>query len=92
MYRTNLLVVSMLFLMIFMMGMSCEDSLDAKRNIESYYYPVDALEAPLVYEYQAVNSEELPPEYWYHKTVETDTAYYFTGTYYDGQFIGDWEF
>ena len=31
-------------------------------------------------------NDSLSPEYWYYKTLNTDTATYLTGTYYDGQF------
>ena len=39
-----------------------------------------------VYEFASVNNDSLAPEYWYYKTLKTDTATYLTGTYYDSQF------
>ena len=76
------------FLLLFIIALQgCDPDAKDTTDISPFYFPVEKLKQGMVYEYQAVNSEELPPEYWYHKTVETDTAYYFTGTYYDEQFI-----
>ncbi|MFT5262782.1 MAG: hypothetical protein ACI8YQ_001520 [Polaribacter sp.] len=53
-------------------------------DISDFYYPADRLtEHGLVYEYHAVNNDSLPPEYWYFRSLQTDTALYLTGTYYD---------
>ncbi|MEM9820261.1 MAG: hypothetical protein AAF985_04290 [Bacteroidota bacterium] len=66
--------------------MTCRDK-DGFRNIRAYYFPVDALENGMVYEYESVNNDSLPIEYWYYRTQKTDTATYFTANYYDQQFI-----
>ncbi len=65
--------------------LSCteEDRID----IRDYYYPVEQLEEGLVYEYRAVNNDSLGPSYWYFKSVSTDTALYFTGNYYEADFV-----
>ncbi len=65
--------------------MGCGDGQNL--NIREYYFPTEELkEIPLVYEYQPVNNDTLGSEYWYFQTVQTDTAIYFTGNYYDRNF------
>jgi hypothetical protein len=55
--------------------------------IKDYYYPAERLTKDgLVYEYRALNNDTLPPEYWYFRSILTDTALYLTGTYYDQYF------
>ena len=49
------------------------------KNIREFYYPIEALKNPMVYEYQPINNDTLGAEYWYFQTHETDTAIYFTG-------------
>ncbi len=77
-----------LILLLFIFSLlACDPNGKGTTDISTFYFPVETLKKGMVYEYRAVNSMELPPEYWYHKTIETDTAYYFTGTYYDEQFL-----
>ncbi len=60
---------------------------EQKRDIKEFYFPSEnMIEEGRVYEYKAMNNDSLPPEYWYYKSVETDSALYFTGTYYDHNF------
>lgn len=69
-----------LFLFVFLSA--CEQK-PTSISIRDYYYPIDLLKDPLVYEYKAINNDSLGSEYWYYRTVETDTATYLTGNYYD---------
>ncbi|MFK7808467.1 MAG: hypothetical protein AB8F74_11750 [Saprospiraceae bacterium] len=65
---------------------ACQQNSDTI-NIKDYYYPAERLTNDgLVYEYRALNNDSVPPEYWYFRSLETDTALYFTGTYYDEYF------
>ncbi len=70
-----------------MLILGCDPDSKSDTNISGYYFPVKDLMEGMVYEYQSVNDKNAPPEYWYHKSVETDSAFYFTGTYYDEQFV-----
>lgn len=58
-------------------------------DLRPFYFPVEALaEQPLVYEYQPVNEKDsMGAEYWYFQTLQTDTATYFTGNYYNQALI-----
>ena len=69
-------MVVFFYVFIFFMGCQLDDS---KKNIREYYYPIEALVEPMVYEYQAINNDTIGEEYWYFKTHITDTAVYFTG-------------
>lgn len=60
---------------------SCQS--DDRIDIRDYYFPVEELQEGLVYEYRAVNNDSIGSSYWYYKTVETDTALYFTGNFYE---------
>lgn len=60
---------------------------DDRINIRDYYFPVEQLEEGLVYEYRPVKNDSIGPSYWYYKTVKTDTALYFTGNFYEADFI-----
>lgn len=60
---------------------------DGRHNIFKYYYPLDNLEHGLVYEYRPVDADSIPEEYWFFRTIYTDTAEYLTGTYYDHNFM-----
>lgn len=61
--------------------MSCQT--DDRIDIRDYYFPVEQLKEGLVYEYQPVNNDSIGPSYWYYKTIETDSALYFTGNFYE---------
>ena len=75
-----------LLIFLFLSILSCQTK-ESTINIRSYYYPTEQLKEGLVYEYAAVNNANLPPEYWFFKSIETDTALYLIGTYYDEFFI-----
>ena len=66
--------------------MSCADK-EAKENIKAFYFPIDKLQNGSVYEYRSVHDPKLPPEYWYYKSYESDTGTYFTGNFYNEDFI-----
>ena len=74
--RGNFREIIILFALSFIIG--CETD-DGKKNIREFYYPIESLEAPKVYEYRAINNDTIGEEYWYFKTHVTDTAIYFTG-------------
>ena len=76
----SLLIFTVLFL-------GCAPKEPSKTNISNFYFPVKALKEGMVYEYQPVGNTQQQTEYWYHKSIETDSAFYFTGTYYDEQFL-----
>ncbi len=63
--------------------LSCTSDKNDKRNIKSFYYPVEALKNPLVYEYRPVVNDTLGLQYYYFQTLETDTATYFTSNIYN---------
>jgi hypothetical protein len=87
-YRKNLPTNSFkLFCFLWILGfqLACSSG-DAKKDIREFYYPIEALKQPMVYEYQAINNDSLGSEYWYFKTHETDTAIYFTGNNFNRNF------
>ena len=61
-------------------------SSDSKRNIKAYYLPLNELADGLVYEYQAINNEQLPPFYWYFRTTQIKDQTILSGQYFDYQF------
>jgi len=60
---------------------------DGNTNIKTYYFPLHDLYDGLTYEYRGVHNEQLPPYYWYYRTMEQEEATYLTGMYYDYNFI-----
>jgi hypothetical protein len=79
----SLKLISFLWILVFQLA--CGNG-EVKKNIRDYYYPLEALKQPKVYEYQAINNDSLGAEYWYFKTHETDTATYFTGNNFNRNF------
>jgi len=77
--------LSFLILSLICLNIAC--NLDGKRNVKDYYFPVKELQSPKVYEYQAVGNDTLNPDYWYYGTIVKDGHIYFTGNYYDGDFV-----
>jgi hypothetical protein len=57
-----------------------------QRDIRDYYFPVKTLQDGMVYEYRIPGQDTLPPDYWYYLSHPTDSAYYFTKTYYRSDF------
>ncbi len=62
---------------------SCTD----RENIKAYYFPIDDLQKAKVYEYKSIGKDSLAPYYWFYRTIKTDTAQYFTGQFYNQDFI-----
>ena len=58
---------------------------EERENIKEFYYPIESLINPKVYEYQSLR-DSLAPEYWYFRTMKTDTATYFTANLYNSYF------
>ena len=63
----------------------CCNSINKKRNIRSYYYPVANFMDGKVYEYQAVN-DSLAPFYWYFRTSISRGDTIITSEYFDHNF------
>lgn len=64
---------------------TCET--DTPRDIRDYYFPLRELTDGLVYEYRDARYDSLTPDFWYYRTLPTDTAYYFTKAYYQNDFL-----
>jgi len=79
----NLKINVSLFLLFFCLFLFHCGNKDSSRNIKDFYYPMENLKDGMVYEYRGVNNDSLPEEYWYFRTLETDTATYFIGEYID---------
>lgn len=72
------------FLFAFLFLYSCDKSQeDKKRNIRAFYYPIEDLKEPLVYQYNSINNDTSGTQYCYFRTIETDTANYFTTNIYN---------
>ncbi len=52
----------------------------------AYYYPLEELKEGLVYEYQPVENDSLPVNYWYYMVQEVDGEKYLIGNNYNSQF------
>lgn len=64
-------------------------SKDGKRNIEDFYFPLEALQHKgVVYEYQPVQPDSIAPYYWYYRTIQQqpDSPLMLVGVYYDINF------
>lgn len=57
-----------------------------RRDIRAYYFPVETLAGGKVYEYAAVGTDSIPPDYWYFRSVRADSGQFLVGTYYDANF------
>jgi len=55
--------------------------LNEKTNIKTYYFPLHDLYEGLTYEYRAVGNEQLPPYYWYYRTIDQEESTFLTGMY-----------
>jgi len=51
-----------------------------------YYYPVDDLADGMVYAYESVGPIQLPPHYWFYRSVETPDSLVLTSTRYTSDF------
>jgi hypothetical protein len=72
-----------LFSISLIFGLGCTPEED-RIDIKAYYFPIDSLVSPMVYEYQPLGTDTISgPSYWYFRTLETDTATYFTTNIYN---------
>ncbi|MEL6654848.1 MAG: hypothetical protein AAFR36_00315 [Bacteroidota bacterium] len=62
---------------------SCNDD---QRDLHDYYFPLRELTDGLVYEFRDLNFDSLSADYWYYRTIPTDSAFYFTKAYYQSDF------
>ena len=60
---------------------------DDQRDLRDYYFPLRELTDGLVYEYRDLSMDALTADYWYYRTIPTDSAYYFTKAYYQSDFV-----
>ncbi len=61
-------------------------TLDGRRDVRAYYFPVEELCDGKVYEYDVVQGDSSSPEYWYFRTFQRDSGLFLAGTYYDSRF------
>ena len=76
-----------LSILLLLLGAGCAPS--DERDIRDYYFPVKTLSEGLVYEYTPVgqaDSMRTGAEYWYYRSLPTDSAIYLTVAYYDRNF------
>jgi hypothetical protein len=59
---------------------------DQALDIRDYYFPLNSLKEGLVYEYRPVADSLAGPNYWYYRTIKTDSAIYLAGAYYETDF------
>ena len=78
------LFISLLMLHFFHSCKKNEKKEDLTFN--DFYYPFNQWTEGMVYEYQPVQKNQFPNEYWYFRKLKTDTALYFTGQYFDHTF------
>ncbi len=78
-------LIHLLFILLLSTCFLCSCASEEDRTpIRSYYFPIDSLTTPLVYEYQPLGTDTISgPNYWYFRTLETDTATYFTTNIYN---------
>ncbi|MEZ4986573.1 MAG: hypothetical protein R2795_16310 [Saprospiraceae bacterium] len=57
------------------------------RDIRDYYFPLKELTSGRVYEYRDTRYDSLSPDYWYYLAVPTDSAWFFTKTYYQADYL-----
>lgn len=54
---------------------------DAPRNISDYYFPIDAMQEGIVYEYRA--HDTLTPVYWYYRSFSGEEGRFLVSTNYE---------
>ena len=74
-----------MMILLIISGVGCQDD-NPQLEIRDYYFPVEELEEGLVYEYVPVSNDSLGTEYWFYKSLEDESGWHFTGTYYDQYF------
>ncbi len=58
-----------------------------ERDIRAYYFPLKDLEDGVVYEYQPVDNDTLPPIYWYYRSFIYPDSVFLTGTRYSRELL-----
>ncbi len=76
--RYSLMGYLFLFLAVLFLLSRCSK----ERDIRAYYFPLRDLEDGLVYEYQPVDNDTLPPIYWYYRSFLYPDSIFLTGTRY----------
>jgi len=66
------------FFLLFIIGFQLGCGSNKVQDIGNYYYPLNALERGVVYEYQPTTTDTLPEEYWYFRSIYTDSMDYLT--------------
>jgi len=64
---------------------SCQKDIQ-ESGFLAFYYPLDSLQEGLVYEYQPVENDSLPVNYWYYMVQEVDGVPYLIGNNYNSKF------
>lgn len=59
---------------------------DQGRDVRDYYFPLQSLDEGLVYEYRPIADSLAGPNYWYYRSIKTDSAIYLAGAYYEADF------
>ncbi|MEM9885657.1 MAG: hypothetical protein AAF849_07180 [Bacteroidota bacterium] len=77
-------LLTTVFICINLLFIQC--TFDHKTNIKTYYFPLHNLKDGLVYEYRGVNNEQLPPYYWFYRSIRAAESTFLTGMYYDYTF------
>ena len=52
-------------------------------KLEAYYYPLNEMEKGYVYEYESVNDQQQPPDFWLYFTKKKGDEVLFNAHYYD---------
>lgn len=80
-------LMATLCILLALIGAGCQPG--DERDIRDYYFPVKALSEGLVYEYTPVGQSDTlrtGAEYWYYRSLPTDSAIYLTVAFYDRNF------
>ncbi len=61
---------------------------DAKKDISSYYFPIEELmNNGKVYEYRMADNDSIAPHYWYYIVLDTDSGKFLINNYYDYAYV-----
>ncbi|RMG88200.1 MAG: hypothetical protein D6714_01070 [Bacteroidetes bacterium] len=81
--KLNRLFLGVVFALLLLLT-NCQDD---RRIIKDYYFPVEDLKVPKVYEFESIGNEHDPPFYWLFQTVERGESTFLTGTFYSYDFV-----
>jgi len=82
--KRAVLLYSLLIFLMLVIGIACTSK--KTRNIKAYYLPLEELTDGLVYEYNAINNDQLPPFYWYFRITKIKDQIILSSQYFDYQF------